>query len=465
MRTKQQLKAYAGELQAEIEKATAAYEAGRLDKNRYKGIVARINGEADDIQSEMTAHRRATKFMADGEAAMEGLPPGPTSGFLGTSMKSINGTPVYPWASTGQSPMQLTDTQSKALIQAALNKTPIRIEVGKKGMESAWMGDVQTKAASSEGALNTNLPPIMMPTRAMGLPYEPSRIMGYLPGAMMTGPSAAWIQHTANTNEAGGVGEGQTKPDLGAQFHEYIAYPQKIAGLATVTLEYSMDYPEMGNLLQTELQRSVINQESLFLLQGNYSGGPTSVFNGLLAQSGTISRAVATNEFVLDTLNKAFVDLRIGPAFCEPDLLILHPTTWASLRRLRDDNGRYILDMLRGPASLTWDGQPGVRTADDTEPYGVSPQGVASTPYGALWGVPVVETTQCPAGTGIVLSIRAGAAVGWTRMGMIVEYDPYAGAAGLNFAQNLYTWRCEERISLTCPRPQAVNIVTGLPTS
>jgi hypothetical protein len=40
-----------------------------------------------------------------------------------------------------------------------------------------------------------------------------------------------------------------------------------------------------------------------------------------------------------------------------------------------------------------------------------------------LFGVPVVQTTQIAAGTGP--SIRGGVAVYWTRLSMLIIYDPY----------------------------------------
>jgi hypothetical protein len=45
---------------------------------------------------------------------------------------------------------------------------------------------------------------------------------------------------------------------------------------------------------------------------------------------------------------------------------------------------------------------------------------------------------------------------------MLLHWNPF----GTNeWTQNYSTWRAEERISLSVPRPWAVNIITGLPTS
>jgi hypothetical protein len=341
------------------------------------------------------------------------------------------------------------------------SKQPCAIEI--KG----FADDVVTKSPVAETGLTGGLgqlPPLIMPGRAVSLPYEPTRVWNWIPSVTMQGPSVAWLQHVSNATEVSAVAELGTKPDIGPGFQEFVVKPTKIAGLASLSLEASMDYPEWGGWIQTELTRSLINQESLALLQAGYSGGPTGyTFNGLLAQSGTLTRAVGSDT-PLDALSKSYVDLRVGPAFAEPDLVIMHPQTWGALRRAKDANGRYLLDLMYGPAQLTADGSPLVRGASGEAPFGVIPQGQASTGtgYGQLWGVPICETTQCPAGTAVVMSIRAGAAFGYTRMGLLLQYNPFGDA---EWTQNYYTWRCEERIALTVPRPQAINIVTGLPTS
>ena len=86
-------------------------------------------------------------------------------------------------------------------------------------------------------------------------------------------------------------------------------------------------------------------------------------------------------------------------AFCEPDLVVINPATMGALRREKDSMGRYILDLLAGPLALTADGSPRAnRTPDDSNTFGIIPQGTG-TSWGSLWGVPICETTQCPAGT------------------------------------------------------------------
>jgi hypothetical protein len=60
--------------------------------------------------------------------------------------------------------------------------------------------------------------------------------------------------------------------------------------------------------------------------------------------TGTMTRAAdigATDTDALDTLSKAFVDLRSD--LCVPELVFIHPGTLGAIRRLRDQNNRCSL--------------------------------------------------------------------------------------------------------------------------
>jgi hypothetical protein len=71
-----------------------------------------------------------------------------------------------------------------------------------------------------------------------------------------------------------------------------------------------------------------------------------------------------------------------------------------------------------------------------------------------------VATTQIAAGTAVVMSVKAGGGLFWQRLGMTIFYNPWS----LMTANEMF-WVAEERIAFSCPRPTAVNILTGLPTS
>jgi HK97 family phage major capsid protein len=213
----------------------------------------------------------------------------------------------------------------------------------------------------------------------------------------------------------------------------------------TPVREILQDHQAFAEWLPLALQQNVVNAESLALIQQNASGGPVgSEFNGLLATSGTLAQD-ATGLSFADALSLAYVQIRTGASFAEPDLVITSPATAAAAAlRSKSTTGAYIFDVVRGPGSLNQQNEFDV------------------------FGVRTVTSTQCPDGTAIVLSRHGGGAVGWIRMGLEVMYNPYGGTTGAGtdlWRTNQYSWRAEERVSLSVPRPSSVAIVTNLPTT
>jgi HK97 family phage major capsid protein len=115
----------------------------------------------------------------------------------------------------------------------------------------------------------------------------------------------------------------------------------------------------------------------------------------------------------------------------EASLLILHPVTWSSIRRSKDNYGRYLVQ------------------ADPTQEQAES-----------VWGVPVLTTTQQPLGVGLMLDTsRFGRC--FVREGLSLR----TGYANDDFTRNLTRFVAEERLVLAVERPAAVLALEGLPTA
>jgi HK97 family phage major capsid protein len=341
--------------------------------------------------------------------------------------------------------LDISAEQVKSLFDAAKAGVPYKVQIGQKDFASS-LRDKTAGAPLTESGLNNQLPAIQVPGPygQYGKPYEPFRLLANIPTVAMTGPSAAYLQHTTNTNEATRVAESAAKPSLGPTVTETFIKPMKLAATVEASLEILQDHEQFAQWLPVELQRSIVNAESLYLFQANASGGPTAAeFNGLLATSGTLSQD-ATGLTFADALSLAYVKLRTGSAFAEPDLVVTSPATAAAALRSKSTTGAYIFDIVRGPSGLNQQNEFDV------------------------FGVRTVTSTQVPDGTAIVMSIQSGAAVGWIRMALELMYNPYGGTtdAGVDlWRTNQYSWRAEERISLSVPRPAAICVVTNLPTS
>jgi hypothetical protein len=403
-----------------------------------KSYMDRVEAEAAELRTAIATGKAALRYAgsaspaewgmadtnpgdADNNIAFKGFGPGMGNQIRPTSMYAID------------------KTQVDALRQAALQGTPFKIQVGSKRIEhGAFGGQIRTKAAVTEGGLTPNLlPPIQQlgPMGWWGLPYELTRVANFLPNVAMDGPGIAYFRHGSNAAEAAYTAEGAAKPDLTPAITETYVKPAKVAGRINLTHELVQDAGDaFTHNLIADLARSLYNAESNLLLNGTTA---TNGFNGINQVTGALTRAYtsATDIDALGCLSHAFVDLR--QEFFEPDLVFINPQTLGSIRRLRDLNNRLQLDLLAG-----------ARAIDQTNEQET------------LWGVKCVQTTQQTAGTAAVLSVSSGAAVVYIREALVTFFDPYS-----QISNNIYQYVAESRLALATPRPGAINIVTGLPTS
>lgn len=453
MRKTEVIQADINELRADMRGFAADIEAGKVKDEGY--AMKRVNKASHSLgalEQELKEAESVRKSLSKYSGGTEVNAPVSQTPFA-------EGSPIV-----AASPMDMTQEQVHGLMAAAEHKTPYSVEIQPKSFR--FRDSTQTKAAVTEGGLggsfSGNLPPVQS-LYAVGLGYEPTRIADLLPGAAMPGPSATWLSHTANGAEVGVVAEAGTKGDISPTITENQVKPTKIAGQVSVTLEAWQDTEKYGEgqfaaWLPTELTRSLINEESNLLLNA-VSGTGNATFNGILQTSGTLTRAVGTDS-PLDALAKAYTDLRTGSAFADPDLVLMHPTTLGALRRAKNSDGNYILDLLAGPLNLTAYGQPSTAgPANEPNAHSLIPQGSPAS-SGSLWGADIKTSTQIAAGTAVVMSVKAGAGIFWQRLGMLVMFNPYS-----LMTTNEYLWIAEERIAYSCQRPAAVNIVTGLPTA
>ena len=410
-----------------------------LDGTVTHKFMDKVEAEAEKLDIEIKNHQSALKWAGSASPAEWGranMNPGDDDNGIsfkgfGPGMENrIRPTSMY----------EMDKEQIAALKQAAQQGTPFKVQIGSKGLEHGFMGGVRTKSAVTEGGLTPNLlPPIqqMGPGGFWGLPYELTRVANYLPNvAMPPGGGVSFFQHSQNAAEAAYTAEGATKPDLTPTIKEQYIKAAKVAGRILLTHEIVQDAGDaFAQTLAAELARSVYNAESNLLLNGTTGANG---FAGVNQLTGTMTRAAdigTTDEDALDTLSKAFVDLRSD--FFVPDLCLIHPGTLGAIRRLRDQNKRLQLELIQGAGAID----------------GTSEQET-------LWGVPVVQTTQQAAGTAAVLSVQSGAAVVYVREALTTFFDPYSQASS-----NIYQYIAETRLALATPRPGAINLVSGLPTS
>ncbi|WAJ43128.1 phage major capsid protein [Mycobacterium sp. Aquia_216] len=257
------------------------------------------------------------------------------------------------------------------------------------------------------------------------------RLLDRIPTQLVEAPSVEYIVHQSTTGAPAVVAEGQPKPEVVMNYVPQIATLQKIAAHVGVTTEIIDDFSNFLGYTQTELYHEVIDVENLNLISGP---GGTGAVQGLLNTSGTLTHVAgqgSTPFTPLDDVEIAIAQLRAGPAPAEADLFIVHPDTFSALRRTKDLYGRYLLSA-----------DPAVAEADN------------------IWGVPVLQTTQIAAGSGILLDT--------SKFGRAIVRGPitiFIGWANDDFTRNIRRFVCEERVQLAVNRPAAVNIISGLPAT
>jgi Phage capsid family len=440
-----------------------SYQSGQISKERYAGQVERIERQADALDD----HRKSIVATKKAVAKYGGSADMPAAGVgFGAPIAERKSDSGKHWAELVNnapyfaSPTMADAGQRQQLEMAIASKMPCRIEVkaAERSRPGGFHYGVQTKAAIEEGSFSPALPGLEMPNKYLSFPYEPTRLSSYVPGAAMDRFSAFWISETAHANEASTPGEGGTKPDLGPTLVNNEVVSTKIAGLFSYTYEVELDVPGgVSGWILYSLQRSIINQENNLLLNAA-SGTDNATFNGWLNTSGTLTQN-GSGLNGLDAIIQAAAAMRSSTSsFASPDLLITSPNTVAAILQEKDNQGRYLNDVIysAGPGGFTWNGGPNESISPEMQKFGATPQGAEGGNL-HLAGIPVVQTTQIDDYTAVMLSLRNGGGVFWVRQNMFVLYDPYTLAS-----TNEYRYVAEERVALSVPRPAAVNLISDL---
>lgn len=360
----------------------------------------------EEVKSEMTTMTRDVKATAEAIAHEKAIAEGDA---LLAQFKAA-GNPTPPNGQSVAPSLNLTTEDAQGLFRAARSKQSYRVEA-----KSAAIG---YKVAAS--AMN----PPNISGGFIGKTHEPARILNYIPVQQMTGPSIEFLTHTGSTGAAETVARGGLKPELSMEFTPGVLTARKIALQSGIPDEVLADFDTFLAYLQTELTRSVIDVENAQILNGD---GVGENLLGILNTPGLLVRAKGTDT-ALDAVELAISDLRTGPAYTNPTALVIHPTTWSSIRRSKDSQGRYLLGA-----------DPTAAEAD------------------TLWGLPVLPTTTIASGTALLGNLAEGVK-GYVRQNMTLNI----GVSGDDFIHNITRVVAEERIAVGVNRPAALVKITGL---
>lgn len=179
------------------------------------------------------------------------------------------------------------------------------------------------------------------------------------------------------------------------------------------------DSPALMTFIQSRLNYSVLLKLQNELVAG---AGGTGKISGLLTQGTAFTQS--SNATDADAIGEAIAQLMtIG---WNANLVLLHPSTWQTLRAERADSG--VGDYLAG--------------------------GWANPAAPSIWGLPVVLSAAVPTNKAIVLDSTQCLLI--DRQSVTFEF----GRVNTQFVQNLVTARSELRAGMAVLSPSAVQVVT-----
>jgi HK97 family phage major capsid protein len=247
---------------------------------------------------------------------------------------------------------------------------------------------------------------------------------------MIMAPSHELIVHSSTTGAPAPTSEGAVKPELVLNTTALTVTAIKLACHVGVSFESAMDYDGFVSYAQGEAMHQLMDVENAQILNGS---GTSGNMTGFLNTSGILTHDFSADPggyTSLDAVESSIAQLRVSSALAEPDILILHPQTWAAMRRTKTSQGAYILN------------DPSIGAVD------------------SLWGVRVIVTTAQPAGVGLLIDTQKACKV-YVREAITM----HVGTNTDDLVRNIYRMVMEERLVLGVNRPAAVLAISNLPTS
>lgn len=262
---------------------------------------------------------------------------------------------------------------------------------------------------------------LVAPQRLPGIipgAFRDLRIRDVIPAGATSSNSIEYTRELAFTNAAAETAEAGAKPESDLTFELATTPVRTIAHWLKLSKQVMDDAPALQSYVDTRLRYGVDLRIDNQLLKGDGTG---SNLSGMLNTGNYTAFTATAGDTALDSLNKAIY--QVWAADYAPTAMVLSPTDWGAIERLKDTNENYVV------------GDP-----------------VSGTLGRNLWGIPVVISNTMTAGQFILGAMNIAYQV-WNREGVVVEMSE---SDDTNFTSNLVTVRAESRLALASYRPASV---------
>ena len=277
---------------------------------------------------------------------------------------------------------------------------------------STTTGQTGSPAANSDILLPAHRIPGVIPGAMRRL-----RVRDLIPSGVTTSNAVEATRELAFTNNAAETAEGVTKPESDITFELYSAPVKTIAHWLKVSTQVKEDAPAIVSHIETRLRYGVELREDQQLIAGDGTG---QNLTGMTIAPNIVAFTPTTGDTALDTINK--IKYISDNADYQASGIVLNPTDWGNIERLKDSQNRYIVG----------------------DPHS------AMGPF--LWGLPVVVTPSMTAGQVLIAAFDIAFQL-WNRKETVVEMFEQDDK---NAQQNLLTIRAEKRVALAGYRPASV---------
>ena len=226
-------------------------------------------------------------------------------------------------------------------------------------------------------------------------------------------------RETGFTNAAAPVSEGSLKPKSEITIEIVTEVVRTIAHLMDISLQMLDDVDYIRSYVEGRMLYGLKLVEENQLLNGSGTGQNLEGLYTAATQYVQPAGAEVQAEQDLDKLRLALLQVELANAFATG--IVLHPTNWANIELLKDNDLRYLIS---------------------------NPQ---NTTTGRIWGRDVVSTQAMTLGRFLVGDFAAHA--------QILDRQDANVAISFenkdNFERNMATIRLEERLALAIYRPEA----------